>query len=278
MAGGHAPRTPISRRRGHKAGTKDNKSPQGCRGCNESPTPTKKKGWGANPAIPHDLPRVLDGKRQREVGCHIEDNFTQLRHGATPERRCPGGYHQKTKWHLQHLTAWGRGTLHHEYEPLKEEGSRKGHTHRSSWKGGQSSLHPGRLPPAYRAGAEPRRGHLIWHCCGRESKKSHGRAAGTRLGPLTNKQTPPWAGTRHPQAIASTAGSLRIGTGEVSLVVPRPRHPPPLCTCRAALTRQPAAPARKPAAPVRKPVALPRQLAALPGSCREASVNFQRLP
>ena len=78
--------------------------------------------------------------------------------------------------------------LHHEYEPLKEEGSRKGHTHRSSWKGGQSSLHPGRLPPAYRAGAEPRRGQLIWRCCGRESKKSHGRAAGTRLGPLTNKQ------------------------------------------------------------------------------------------
>ena len=95
----------------------------------------------------------------------------------------------KTKRHLQHLTTWGRGTLHHDYEPLKEEGSRTGHTHRSSWKGGQSSLHPGRLPPAYRAGAEPRRGHLIWRCGGRESKKSHGRAAGTRLGPLRNKQT-----------------------------------------------------------------------------------------
>ena len=137
---------------------------------------------------------------------------------------CPGGYHQKTKWHLQHLTAWGRGTLHHEYEPLKEEGSRKGHTHRSSWKGGQSSLHPGRLPPAYRAGAEPRRGHLIWRCCGRESKKSHGRAAGTRLGPLTNKQT--WEKLRRcarrsfegnaPSVMMTWLSAVRLGGGSGS--------------------------------------------------------------
>ena len=179
MAGGHALRPLIRRQRGHKTGRTDNKLPQG---------------WGASPAIPHDLPRVPDGKRQREVGCH---HSGLSRSGATSrtisrscgmEPRPRDGVPEatnKTKRHLQHLTTWGRGTLHHDDEPLKEEGSRTGHTHRSSWKGGQSSLHPGRLPPAHRAGAEPRRGHLIWRCCGRESKKSHGRAAGTRLGPLT---------------------------------------------------------------------------------------------
>ena len=181
MAGGHAPRLPIRRRRGHKTGRKDNKLPQGCRGCSESPTPPKKRGMGGQPRYPA---RPTTSRPARELRREQFRAAAAWSHAQeTVSRRLP------KKRHLQHLTTWGRGTLHHDYEPLKEEGSRTGHTHRSSWKGGQSSLHPGRLPPAYRAGAEPRRGHLIWHCCGRESKKSHGRAAGTRLGPLTNKQT-----------------------------------------------------------------------------------------
>jgi hypothetical protein len=64
---------PYARRSGGGGGTRRGRRTTSCPRdvgvATKAPLP-KKKGWGANPAIPHDLPRVPDGKRQREVGCH----------------------------------------------------------------------------------------------------------------------------------------------------------------------------------------------------------------
>ena len=80
---------PHARRSGGGGGTRRGRRTTSCPRdvgvATKAPLP-KKKGWGANPAIPHDLPRA----DPRES--YAENNFVQQRHGATPKRRCPGGY------------------------------------------------------------------------------------------------------------------------------------------------------------------------------------------